>query len=144
MSHIYKILPLLFVWSFAQATNIFETKYAIDVCKDGSTSMEAVNCAYKKYEMVEALLNTKYKELHSKMDTLIEDAYSEKSRKQYADIKQLHIVSQRSWIKFRENECNAVKEWYRGGKLQDGLYYDCMRSMAERRIDEFDSFTDYP
>jgi len=145
MKNISIIITILLFFPSAYADDIFTTKYAKNVCESGSTSRSAAECSYKKYQVVEELLNKRYQELHKELNQLIDKygSYSEKNHKKYSDLKEMHIISQRSWIKFRENECKALETWYRNGKLQKSLYYNCMRKIAEDRIEDFENFTKY-
>jgi len=145
MKSFYKLLLLILIIPSAHAEDISDTKYAKNVCDYGPNSRTAVGCAIKRFKVVEKLLNKQYKKSHRELNSIKKscDKYSSNKCNKYVDIKQLHIKSQRSWIKFRENECKAIETWYRNGKLQKQLYYDCMRTIAERRIDDFKKFTGY-
>lgn len=129
---------LLLVFNPAYGTEILETKYAKGICKITGVGIPDRICIAKRFEHVEALLNSRYKELLAKLDEIIKQ-----QPKRLANLKSSYIESQRAWVVFREKECSALKVWYTNGNLQDSLYNNCMRTLAEKRIDDFLAFTNY-
>lgn len=137
MKFIYSLL-LLLVFSSAYSTEILETKYAKDICEITGVGLPDRICTAKRFKHVEALLNTRYRELLAKLDEVIKQQPI-----RLANLKRSYIESQRAWVVFREKECSALKVWYTNGNLQDSLYTGCMRTLAEKRIDDFSAFTNH-
>ena len=112
--------------------------FAKELCQPTGNSQQDVECAHKKFRAVEAQMNKRYNELLLEIDEItIENS------ERLAELKPKLIAAQRAWMRFRESQCKAVEVWYTNGKLQGALYFDCMRSLAERRIKELNEFTNY-
>lgn len=43
------------------------------------------------------------------------------------------LAAQRSWIKFKENHCNAVALQYEGGSMQPMIYSTCIAKVTDQR-----------
>lgn len=106
-----------------------------EICKYNGSSMHDVECTFSRFKAVEAVLNTKYRELMSKLELTIS-----REPERLKGLKAKYIVAQRAWVEFREKECSAFGVWYTNGTLQKSYYYNCMKSMAYKRIDEFSHF----
>lgn len=120
------------------ASDHSEQEAVVDkTCVPTGNSLHDVACEDVKYKAAEARLNASYKQLLNKLDKITEE-YPHRS-----GLKPKLISAQRAWIKYRKSQCRAVEEWYKGGTLQYGLYADCMRSLAEKRTEELNSFTGY-
>lgn len=112
--------------------------FADEVCESSGNSREAVECSYKRFQVVETELNDRYKQLLAELDEI-----SRKQPERLAELKPKFVSAQRAWVKFRESECRAIEVWYTNGKLQPALYYGCMERLAKERLKAFNSFTGY-
>jgi uncharacterized protein YecT (DUF1311 family) len=112
--------------------------FAEEICEFTGNSMQDVECSYKRFQVVEAELNNRYKQLLVELDEI-----TRKQPVRLAELRPKFVVAQRAWVKFRESECRAIEVWYTNGKLQSGLYFGCMERLAKERLKAFSSFTGY-
>jgi uncharacterized protein YecT (DUF1311 family) len=112
--------------------------YAKDICEFTGSSKQDNECSYKRFQVIEAKLNIRYKQLLAEFDKIVRE-----DPERLAALKPRFVSAQKAWIKFRESECQAIEVWYTNGKLQPSLYYGCMERLAIERLKAFDSFTDY-
>jgi uncharacterized protein YecT (DUF1311 family) len=130
-------MPLVAFIIFVTATSALSAQ-PDEVCTSAGSSLEETACARNKLKRAEAALNARYKQLLLELDEITK---SEPER--LGQLKSRLVLAQRAWVSFREAQCKAVEVWYTKGTLQGALYYDCMRSHAEERLKELNSFTDY-
>lgn len=134
----FTLSAMRFALALAVAWACASVVHAKDVCEPIGNSSADTACSHKKLKRTEAKLNARYQKLLVELDEI-----SKADPERLAELKPKLIAAQRAWVSFRQAQCKAVEVWYTNGKLQGALYFDCMRSHAERRIEELNSFTDY-
>ncbi|WP_332776597.1 lysozyme inhibitor LprI family protein [Polaromonas sp.] len=112
--------------------------YAGELCGPTGSSIQDTACSQRKLDVAERQLNERYKQLLSELDEITKE-----NPVRLENLKPKLIAAQRAWVSFRQAECSAIQVWYTNGSLQTALYNNCMRSHAERRIEELNSFMNY-
>lgn len=110
------LLTLLALTSFAQAAEVD--------CKNASTQMELNICAGQDFQRSDALLNQAYKQ---KMAQL--------SPEQQTKFK----AAQRSWIVYRDKDCDFMSSGVEGGSVQPMIYSGCLQQKTEQRTKEINA-----
>jgi uncharacterized protein YecT (DUF1311 family) len=60
----------------------------------------------------------------------------------YQEAKRLLIEAQRSWIKFRDNDCNGQFILNANGTIRGAVYYGCLIERTEQRTKELLKWTE--
>ena len=107
---------------------------ALDCDKVISTP-EINECASLEFEKVDKELNAAYKEVMSSLSD--DDPYL---AQRYADTKESLVAAQRLWIKFREEDCNAVFNYFRDGTISTAMQLSCMTEHTKLRTQQLKSF----
>lgn len=105
-------------------------------CNKAITTPEINQCAKFDQDKVEARLNKVYQRVLKtldKPDTEIEH---------YSKMKESLIAAQRSWVKFRQADCDAAFEKSASGTIRTVMYIGCMQARAEQRIKELEIYND--
>lgn len=97
-------------------------------CADATTTVEIRGCLDKAYTRADAELNTVWKRVMAQVGSA--DYLPAKEQKAW---KEVLLESQRAWIKFKENDCDAAGfEWY-GGTGAPGAIMSCLLEHTEAR-----------
>ncbi|NYE60833.1 uncharacterized protein YecT (DUF1311 family) [Duganella sp. 1224] len=102
--------------------------YALD-CDKASSTIEINQCALQEQQKVERQLNATYQET-LKVFASADDAST----------KTKLVDAQRLWVKFREADCQAEYDKWKGGTIRNVMYSGCMQERAKQRIKELESF----
>lgn len=87
-------------------------------CKDAQTQAEMNHCSSKDYEREDARLNKTYEAVMSQLDA---------SRQ--AKLKDV----QRSWLKFRDLQCDYSAAQYDGGSMRPLIFSSCLLGLTKQR-----------
>lgn len=100
----------------ASAANIAEEP-VVD-CDNAMTQMDMNICAGRDFMREDDTLNQLYQQLLGKFDN--------KSR---SDVRQI----QRSWIQYRDLQCNYEAAQYEGGSIQPMVHSSCLANLTQQR-----------
>lgn len=78
-------------------------------------------CALKGYEAADKELNTLYKSIIAKLTPTQ---------------KTILILSQRSWVNYRDGYCKIYASLYQGGSMASGMISNCKTATTRARITE--------
>lgn len=90
-------------------------------CKNANTQTDMNICATQDFK-------------HS--DTLLNQAYKLKMSQLNADQQKKLKVAQRSWIAFRDSDCDFQSSGVEGGSVQPMVYAQCLQAKTEQRTAE--------
>ena len=88
-------------------------------CRGAETTLEMTTCLERRVKEVERVLVVRIGEV------------SESSSGTH---KRLFEESQSEWLRFRDVECRAIREFYREGTLSTVAYLKCKLSLTEERL----------
>lgn len=91
-------------------------------CGDYNTQAQMNECAAREYKAIDKKLNAGYKKALGKI----------KSREMYENFRD----SQRVWIKYRDSNCDFAADMYKGGSMEQFVYYNCMERLTDDRYEE--------
>ncbi len=94
-------------------------------CKSPQTTVEMNVCSSQEFEAADKKLNQLYQQLQAKIS----------SRQ-----KQRLTVAQRTWIKFRDENCDYAKGQFEGGSLAASTYGYCRARVTQERIKDLESY----
>ena len=95
--------------------------YVACMDKAGGVTLEMLNCIGDEMNRQDARLNENYKGLLSKL-----------AKKRKGELQE----AQRTWIKFRELNCNFYRSAYEGGSLAQVAVNDCVLDATTDRASE--------
>lgn len=90
-------------------------------CKNANTQTDMNICAAQDFKHSDALLNQAYKLKMSQLN---------------ADQQKKLKVAQRSWIAFRDSDCDFQSSGVEGGSAQPMVYSMCLKEKTEQRTKE--------
>lgn len=90
-------------------------------CESPKTTYEIAICGSQDLNLADGDLNRVYQAVRSGLD--------KKGKKILLD-------AQRSWISYRDMECNRRADFARGGSLEAGLRLSCLVDLTSQRIHE--------
>jgi uncharacterized protein YecT (DUF1311 family) len=103
-------------------------------CNNQVTQLDMNMCSYEEWQAADARLNRIYSEAIAFLQAADRDyppeGATEEDRLRNA---------QRTWVAFRDANCDAAGFQMRGGSAEPLLINGCMRSMTEDRIAELES-----
>ncbi|MEI9992601.1 MAG: lysozyme inhibitor LprI family protein [Rhizomicrobium sp.] len=88
-------------------------------CANPDTTFDIDQCAGKDYTAADAALNALYRQLVAKYD---------------ADNKKLLQAAQRSWIKYRDDECAFETNLTVGGTIHSAMETNCRADLTRAQI----------
>ena len=94
-------------------------------CKSPQTTLEMNVCSSQEFEGADKKLNQVYKQLQAKIS----------SRQ-----KQRLTAAQRTWIKFRDENCDYAKGQFEGGSLAASTYGYCRARVTQERIKDLEGY----
>ena len=97
-------------------------------CKNAVTTQDINDCAQIKLAAVEQKLNKTYRQVLMSLDRPDEDSES------YSQIKKSLIEAQKSWVVYRQKDCDAVYTLHASGTIRTVMHITCMQRHAEKRI----------
>lgn len=106
--------------------------HADDDCKDANNTVEMNDCMSKQAKAAEATLNQTYRQVLASLkgaDNQAQQSYPASTRAALVD-------AQRAWIKYRDADCKAVYNRWKGGSIRDVMMLGCMKDRAEQRTHE--------
>jgi uncharacterized protein YecT (DUF1311 family) len=109
----------------SQASNIPVQVAQQPNCKNPQTTLDMNMCSSQEFEVADKKLNQLYKQLQAKIS----------SRQ-----KQRLTVAQRTWIKFRDENCDYAKGQFEGGSLAASTYGYCRARVTQERIKDLEGY----
>ncbi|EGK88589.1 DUF1311 domain-containing protein [Microcoleus vaginatus PCC 9802] len=94
-------------------------------CKNPQTTVEMNVCSSQEFESADKKLNQVYQQLQAKI-----------SSKQ----KQRLTAAQRTWIKFRDENCDYAKGQFEGGSVAPSTYGYCRARVTQERIKDLEGY----
>ncbi len=113
-------MRILLIFAAVLLSTVPELGAAQASCR-GTTSMDATNCGFERWQRADAELNQLWGRLKPRADANGTGAAL--------------LAQQRQWIKQRDAECE--QELGHGGSLDQAIYYGCMEEMTRQRNAEF-------
>jgi uncharacterized protein YecT (DUF1311 family) len=92
-------------------------------CKSPQTTLEMNMCSTQEFKTADSKLNQLYQQLLPKLN----------SKQQ-----QRLTVAQRSWVKFRDENCDYEMGKYEGGTLAAPTYGYCRARLTQERVKDFE------
>ena len=94
-------------------------------CKNPQTALDMNVCSSQEFQTADSKLNQVYQQLQAKIS----------SRQ-----KQRLTVAQRTWIKFRDENCDYAKGQFEGGSLAASTYGYCRARVTQERIKDLEGY----
>ena len=94
-----------------------------DDCDSVSTQGGLNICAGRAFETADAELNTAYGQLVARLAG-------------QPDIRKLLAAAERSWVAFRDRECDFMASGVQGGSVQPMIYSMCLTSLTKARLQD--------
>ena len=94
-------------------------------CKNPQTALDMNVCSSQEFQTADSKLNQLYQQLQAKIS----------SRQ-----KQRLTVAQRTWIKFRDENCDYAKGQFEGGSLAASTYGYCRARVTQERIKDLEGY----
>ena len=117
---ITSLLLLLSFSGFAKSTQFSET---FNRCMDaGYVNADMANCYNAEIQRQEKRLNGNYRKYLSNLNS---------------EVKNNFVKAQRSWIKYRDNNCDALASQEAGGTIAALIGKSCYLQMTKERADDF-------
>ncbi|HLA55534.1 MAG TPA: lysozyme inhibitor LprI family protein [Flavobacterium sp.] len=85
------------------------------------TQLEMNKAADAEYKKADAELNKVYRQLVEMLDK---------------NGKQMLIIAEKDWLKFRDSHCRFNASQFDGGSIEPLIYSTCLEELTRRRIDE--------
>lgn len=125
--NIFKAVQLLLIYSIASGLSYSsELGYRLD--ENGTTVMAEWN------DPLDIELNKKYQKL------LVSLERAGTGSPYLINAKSRLIVAQRSWIKFRDNDCRAFSAYQTSNITYQSRHADCLRERTKQRVRELDEW----
>jgi len=99
-------------------------------CDEAQTTADMERCAKTAFDETEARLNDTYRQVMSFLKQ------PDMPGSDYAAARQKILSAQRSWVAFREADCEARYILVGSGSLRNIVLLNCRQQRAEQRIDE--------
>ncbi len=106
---------------------------AIINCANAAARVDYLACRGDQFNKLDAELNRKYQKILKSY---------EQPNTEYADYKKAKaafIKAQRSWVKFRDEDCDMPMYLNLTGSAQSPMMVDCVIAHTKKRIEDFDS-----
>lgn len=101
------------------------------ICPDAQTTIEIGECVSKEYDKADAELNAVWKKVMTSFKK--NDTMPAKDLKAW---KETLLASQRDWVKFKEQDCDAVGyEWFGGTGRSNALVFCLLDHTTARTKD---------
>ncbi len=97
-------------------------------------TLEMNECAQQVHQKADKKLNAAYQEALKRVDAGLDDEQQRKATRQGL------IEAQRFWVQFRDKDCGAEYDWWRGGTIRGVMYWGCMTNRTEKRTKELEEF----
>ncbi len=94
-------------------------------CKNANTQLDMNICASQAFKRSDALLNQAYKQKLAQLNV---------------DQQKKFKAAQRSWIAFRDSDCDFQSSGVEGGSVQPMIYSGCLQQKTEQRTKEINAF----
>jgi uncharacterized protein YecT (DUF1311 family) len=99
-----------------------------DECDNAQGGQAGLDECYDKvFKKSDAELNKLYKEIEARL-------------KDDPDTKKLLVTAQRSWVAFRDTECDFQASGSSGGSVAPMIYSMCLDGLTKRRIEDFGGY----
>ncbi|OLO05309.1 lysozyme inhibitor LprI family protein [Salinicola socius] len=99
---------------------------AASSCDEATTQQEMNTCAGEGYQAADKELNTTYGEIMGRLDS---------------DSKNRLKTAQRTWIKFRDAECEFVSGPTSGGSANSMVKAGCLENLTQQRTETLKSYS---
>lgn len=119
------VATLLLFGSGAHATG--------DCGETAETTIELNDCAKQELDRAEARLNKTWKEVMARLAERTDEPDATAAREQLRD-------AQRTWVKFREQDCQAVYTLWQSGTMRTLLHLGCLSGHADRRTKDLEEW----
>lgn len=103
-------------------------------CSTAVTTQETNECAQIKLQVVEKKLDETYRRVLKSLDSPNEGS------ELFTQIKKRLVEAQKSWVVFRDKDCEAFFTLHVGGTDRTAIYLACMRRHAENRIKDLSEY----
>lgn len=111
----------------------FAGSVAADCGETAETTIELNDCAKQEFDRAEARLNTTWKQVMARLDERADEPDATAAKTQLRD-------AQRTWVKFREQDCQAVYTLYQGGTMRTLMHLGCLTGHADRRTKDLEEW----
>lgn len=123
-----RISLAIFAASLATAVIAIPTGATADECDNAQGGQAGLNECYDKlFKKSDVELNKLYKEIEARL-------------KDDPDTKKLLVTAQRSWVAFRDAECNFQASGSSGGSVAPMIYSMCLDGLTKSRIDDLKGY----
>ncbi len=106
-------------------------------CANANTQVELNECFTKLYEATDAQLNLEYNKVVNALKKNLSEAQKQNDHDQITHnetaLAKL-LTAQRSWLTYRDANCDSVKFQYEGGSIQPMIWSQCMADTTQQRI----------
>ncbi|NSX54394.1 lysozyme inhibitor LprI family protein [Parasulfitobacter algicola] len=93
-----------------------------DCMNTARTQPEMTNCAKTNWQTADNALNNAWSQLKPAYDC--------------AGLGDDLLTAQRNWLTFRDTQCMAERNFYRGGSIEPMIYFVCLERLTERRTED--------
>lgn len=105
----------------------FVTAPQAQECANATTQGDMNQCAAQENKAADNELNSLYKQITTRL-------------KDNPEAKQLLVKAQRTWIGFRDAECNFSASGVEGGSVYPLIYSNCITALTKARIEAFKTY----
>ncbi len=100
-------------------------------CRDPQFQQEMNYCAAQEFDNADAQLNAGYRKSIAFMKSLDRDLDKEQKGAENA-----LRISQRTWVKYRDQACEAEAYLFHGGTMEPLIYNSCRARLTRQRTDD--------
>ncbi|WP_083294911.1 lysozyme inhibitor LprI family protein [Burkholderia plantarii] len=101
--------------------------WALD-CQHPNSTSENIQCASQAFNEADAQLNATYGRVLATLTG------PDEGRWYHASTRMHLVAAQRAWIRYRDENCTAVRWDYESGSIRDEMEWDCKKTLTEQRI----------
>ena len=98
-------------------------------CAEATTTLEINDCAQQEFDKTEVELNRVWKQVMAALDERADEPDVVAAKAQLR-------TAQKTWVNYREQDCQAVHTMHQSGSIRTLMYLGCMTSHADRRTRE--------
>jgi uncharacterized protein YecT (DUF1311 family) len=106
---------------------------AENVCDKAINTPDLNECLHQEHQRIDKKLNSAYQAALNRVSGIDDD-------QQRKVTKQELVEAQRLWVQFRDKDCGAIYDLWRGGTIRGAMYWGCMIARTEARTKELEAF----
>lgn len=109
-------------------------------CDDAGNTVQMNACMADQAKAAEIKLNQTYQRVLATLSS----ADSDQQQSYPASTKAALIEAERAWVKYRDADCKAVYNHWKGGTIRTSMELGCRQERAEQRTRQLEAFLEKP